>query len=294
MIQIKRLSECSLEEGVKAWNVGFEGYFFDATTTVENFVNRLVLEGLSPRLSVVAFHDNEPIGIVKNGIRVFNGKKLAWNGGTGVAKDFRKHGVGRALMEETFNIFREDGVEHATLEAISDNQKAISLYEKLGYQTVDDLEYLALNGLLAKELTPASTDYIAERVATQLVSYLPFYKGQNPWQTQWQSAKDSEGLIVKDKDGAEIGYAYFRKAYDSDGKHEKTILFQCESNPERSDGEKIISYMLGEIFGTFNDSIQRIIPNLPVNGSSMTYSILKSIGFEPIAKQVFMLKELQK
>ena len=32
-------------EGVKAWNVGFEGYYFDATTTAENFVNRLVMGG---------------------------------------------------------------------------------------------------------------------------------------------------------------------------------------------------------------------------------------------------------
>ena len=40
-------------------------------------------EGLSPRLSVVAFKNNEPVGIVKNGIREIDGKKVAWNCGTG-------------------------------------------------------------------------------------------------------------------------------------------------------------------------------------------------------------------
>ncbi|MHC0036341.1 GNAT family N-acetyltransferase [Pseudoneobacillus sp. C159] len=293
MIQIKRLAECTLEEGVKAWNVGFEGYFFDATTTVENFLNRLVLEGLSPRLSIVAFMDGEPVGIIKNGIRTFQGQKIAWNGGTGVATAYRKHGVGKALMDATLEIYQEEGVQIATLEAISENSRAISLYEKMGFEMIDDLEYLQLKGSLDKSpIATVKNEYTLEKSIPQLVGELDFYKGLNPWQTQWQSAKESEAIIIKDQEGIAIGYAYYRKVFNGNGIHDRTILYQCEADPAREDGKEIVLLMLGHIFGDFGDSVTRIIPNLPMTRSQLTASILKEIGFETTVKQVYMTKNM--
>jgi GNAT superfamily N-acetyltransferase len=293
MIQIKRLAECTLEEGVRAWNVGFEGYYFDATTTVENFLNRLVLEGLSPRLSIVAFIENEPVGIIKNGIRNFQGQKIAWNGGTGVASAYRKHGVGKALMEATLTIYQEEGVNMATLEAISENTKAISLYEKMGYKLVDDLEYLQIKGSLENSpIDQLNNEYIVEKTIPQLVGRLDFYKGLNPWQTQWQSAKESEALLVKDSEGMPIGYAYYRKVFDQNGNHDRTIVYQCEAAPTRADGKDIVLTMLHKIFGDFGDTITRVIPNLPMNRSQLTATILKELGFETTVKQVYMVKNM--
>nr|WP_309100115.1 hypothetical protein [Fredinandcohnia onubensis] len=62
MITIKRLSQCTLEDAVVAWNKGFEGYYFDMTTTVDFFTRRLILEGLSPTLSVIAYDEERPVG----------------------------------------------------------------------------------------------------------------------------------------------------------------------------------------------------------------------------------------
>ncbi|MGE8204660.1 GNAT family N-acetyltransferase [Heyndrickxia sp. NPDC080065] len=293
MIEIKRLTDCTMAEAVKAWNVGFEGYYFDATTTPENFIKRMVSEDLSPSLSIVAFQDNQPVGIVMNGVREVNGKKIAWNGGTGVATEVRSKGVGKLLMESTLSILKEEGINIATLEAISDNSKAISLYENRGYSIVDDLEYLGLKGSLQQNpLNYSQGNDFVERAAPQQIGHLPFYKDMNPWQTQWQSAKDGEGIIVKDANGNELGYAYYRKTFNSEGIHVGTTLFQCEAKPDRTDAEEIICFMLGEIFGDFKDDINRTIPNLPITKSKLTYTILKRIGFEPIAKQVYMVKEL--
>ncbi|MFD2444693.1 GNAT family N-acetyltransferase [Bacillus sp. CGMCC 1.16607] len=293
MIQIKRLSECTLEEGVKAWNVGFEGYYFDATTSVENFVNRLVSEGLSPTLSLVAFKDSQPIGIVKNGVRTFNDVKLGWNGGTGVATDYRKQGIGKMLMEATLSILKEEGVTLASLEAIADNQKAIALYENMGYEVVDQLEHLELKGALSKAPFEESFEnYSIEKVLPQQIGSLALYKGLNPWQTQWQSAKDSEAVVVKDKDGEVVGYAYYRKSIDSTGKHVGTVLFQCEASQEHPDSLTITHFLLNHVFGSFTDDIRRVIPNLPLKRSQLTHNVLTKIGFTPIAKQVYMLKNL--
>lgn len=293
MIEIKRLKDCTIEEGVEAWNTGFEGYYFDATTTADKFLTRLVNEGLSPHLSIVAFMDKKPIGIVKNGIREFNGKKLAWNGGTGVSLDLRKKGIGKMLMEATLSILREEKVDYASLEAISDNIKAISLYKKMGYEIVDHLEYLGLEGRMDKSYSAISLDkYKVERAVPQQIGSIPFYKGLNPWQTQWQSAKDGEAIIVKDSDGNPIGYVYFRRTYNSGGTHVNTVLFQCEADPEHKDREGITRYLINEVFSTFSDDINRVIPNMPIGESKLTHSILKEIGFQLKMKQVYMMKKM--
>ncbi|GIN87330.1 hypothetical protein J6TS2_37160 [Heyndrickxia sporothermodurans] len=264
MIKIKRLIDCTLTEAVKAWNEGFEGYYFDATTTPDNFIKRMVNEDLSPLLSIVAFEDNQPIGIVMNGVRDIKGIKVAWNGGTGVAKEYRSKGVGKKLMNSTLSILKEEGIDLATLEAISDNTKAISLYKNMGYLVDDDVEYLNLNGKLP----------------------------QNPRQTQWQSAKNSEGIILKDENGNELGYAYYQKIFNSKGSHISTTLFQCEPKPDRTDSEEIIYFILGQVFGDFKDDIKRSIPNLPINKNNLLLTTLKQIGFQTIAKQVYMIKEM--
>ncbi|WP_442593711.1 GNAT family N-acetyltransferase [Neobacillus sp. D3-1R] len=292
MITIKRLTECTIEEGVQAWNVGFEGYYFDATTTAEKFVNRLVLEGLSLDLSIVAFQEGEPIGIIKNGVRLFNKQKIAWNGGTGVASHLRNKGVGRELMEATLSIYKEEGVHFATLEAISDNKRAIALYEKMGYRIVDDLEYLELKGIVPELSTPENKNFIIERVMPQQIGHLSFYKGMHPWQTSWQSAKDGEGLLLKDFSGEVLAYAYYRRNFDEQGKHVSTVLFQCEANPTIQDGEKVINYLIHQVFSSFHQDIRRVIPNLPTHQSNQTYSVLKNLGFKPFVNQVFMMKEM--
>ncbi|MCH1624141.1 GNAT family N-acetyltransferase [Ferdinandcohnia quinoae] len=289
MIEIKRLSECSLNDGVKAWNDGFKGYYFDATTTVENFINRLVAESLSPTLSVVAYRDGQPIGIVLNGIRTINGKKIAWNGGTGIATSYRRHGIGKALIEKSIEVYKEEGVEIATLEAISTNTKAISLYEKLGYKIVDQLEYLEIKENSHTNFDVAHNAYTLSFIPTQSIANIPFYNSMNPWQTQWQSAKESEAITVIDNKRV-VGYAYYRKVFDKNGVHEKTVLFQCTSDPDREDSNDIIKFMLNHIFG--NEKTTKVIPNLPVSNSRLTYQILIELGFQAIAKQVFMIRQL--
>src|SRR5690606_19342549 len=51
------MSECTWKEAVGVWNEGFQDYFADVKMDADAFTARLVREGLSPELSVMAFHD---------------------------------------------------------------------------------------------------------------------------------------------------------------------------------------------------------------------------------------------
>lgn len=293
MIEIKRLVDCTIQEGVDAWNLGFEGYYFDATTTPEKFINRLVLDELSPFLSIVAFQDNKPVGIVKNGIRKFNGKKIAWNGGTGVAKASRSKGIGKLLMEETLSILQKEKVDLATLEAISYNHKAISLYEKMGYEIVDHLEYLSLDGPIENnDSTNTIDNFIMERAVPQQVAELPFYKGMYPWQTQWQNAKGGEAIILKDLSNAAIGYAYYRRVFNEENKHVTTVLYQCEAENGYENAEEIIKLLLNKVFLSYSNDINCLVPTQPIGKSKLTYEILKEVGFKRKTSQVYMIKQM--
>ena len=49
---------------------------------------------------------------------------------------YRKRGIGRKLIHDTLEYFREKGADHAVLEVRTDNTSAISLYDKLGFEPV--------------------------------------------------------------------------------------------------------------------------------------------------------------
>lgn len=292
MIEIKRLSECTLEQATEAWNKGFEGYQFDMATTPEAFSKRMEQEGLSEQLSVVAFSDDAPVGIVLNGTRQSGGSKIGWNGGTGVAKEWRKKGVGIQLMEETLQILKGEGVETATLEAISGNAKAIALYKKLGYEIVDDLFFMKLDGPVSQKGGNNSSSFTIRKAIPEEIGALSIYRGDFPWQIQWQSLPDGEGRIIADANGHDIGYALFRTLKDEHGNHNRTLLYQCEVEPNATEREEIAGLLVDEVFGRFTDAISRTAVNVPASGNAVTYQVLRNKGFEKSIAQVFMKKKL--
>ncbi|KIO70563.1 GNAT family N-acetyltransferase [Caldibacillus thermoamylovorans] len=294
MVKVKKLKDCTITDAVNAWNAGFEGYSIDVKMTADRFLEMMVKEDLSVSLSIIAFDDKQPIGIVLNGIREINGKKVAWNGGTGVAKAYRSKGIGKKLVDVSISILKQNGVDIATLEVLKDNEKAISLYKDMGYKEVGILEYLNLNKALCQNPIPhLKRKVTVKQVLLQQIGKQFFYKAMNPWQTQWQSAKQGEGIIVEGEDGQVLGYAYYQRIFNSKGNHISTILFQCEARPNLKNAEEVIYFMLGHIFGDFKNVLNRIVPNLPVRESELTYKVLKQIGFQTAVQQLSMRKELK-
>jgi len=53
--------------------------------------------------------------------------------GMGVRREWRRHGVGRRLLEECLPLARSAGLEKIELEVFTDNEGAIHLYESLGF-----------------------------------------------------------------------------------------------------------------------------------------------------------------
>src|SRR5690349_20725839 len=142
MFEIKRISKCSFQTAHEAWNAGFKGYFVDLTLPLDRFVHRLSYENISPEHSLIAFDQERPVGFLLNAFRTTWGKKIAWNGGTGVVPDMRGKGVGKALVAASIEVYKSESVDVAFLEAIKGNDSAIALYKNNGYRVIDELTNL--------------------------------------------------------------------------------------------------------------------------------------------------------
>lgn len=290
MITIKRLSQCTLEDAVVAWNKGFEGYYFDMTTTVDFFTRRLILEGLSPTLSVIAYDEERPVGIILNGIRLINGKKVSWNGGTGVDPEYRRKGVGKKLIDAVLAIYEEEGVEVATLEAVKENAKAISLYEKVGYKIVDELVHLQHTGELSKDAFSSENNLYTYKKGNPIDALqAPFYKALVPWQTQWNNARDGESILALDENGNVVGYAIYKRLFNEEATLQSIILFQCEAEPSQLMKEDIVRNLLCMVYGSSDLQVARTAANMSMSNNILR-DILEKEGFNVKAEQVFMIK----
>ncbi len=290
--EIRRLSTCSFEEAVTVWNGGFQGYFVDMTISLDRYVSRLHSEGLSPELSLVAFVGQRPVGFLLNGIRQ-NGKlKVAWNGGTGVIPEFRGRGIGKVLMRATLELYDEHGVDVAQLEAISTNTAAIALYEKCGFEIVNNLIFLTHDGRLAEDAFthPDLRSYSAKTVAPYLVSQLDFYDQLLPWQSDWQSLTRNKGeaLIVTDGGGAAVGYALFKKTYDEQDTLIEISLHQCVAKSD-ADADAVIACAIRSVYTPRDLECRRKTYNLIIRNEHER-AMFREAGFTPFVEQLHMVR----
>ncbi|MFJ6207177.1 GNAT family N-acetyltransferase [Lysinibacillus sp. NPDC092081] len=281
-MDIKTVSQCTLEETLKTWNKGFEGYFVQIEMNEEMFLNRLVGEGLSPELSIVAFDHNNPVGIVLNGFRQIDGMKTSWNGGTGISPDYRGKGVSRVLMEETIAIYKRENVEVATLEAIKENKVAIALYEKYGYTITNQL--LFLSGEYEARVEEQATIYV-ETIRPEQLSHLSFYQEDVPWQCSWQSNKQGEAKVFYNENNEAIGYMLYRIVWDKDGAIDHIVLYQLELL-ENGNVEHIPHF----IASITNHKVNLATVNFLASNPATSY--LMEIGLEVRTEQVQMKKKM--
>lgn len=74
-------------------------------------------------------------GFIVLGVRDEGGVKRAYDGGTGTVSEFRRRGIGAALLSELVERLRREGFGAFVLEVLERNAGAIDLYRKAGFRT---------------------------------------------------------------------------------------------------------------------------------------------------------------
>jgi ribosomal protein S18 acetylase RimI-like enzyme len=188
------------------FTAGYEGYF--VPIVVDEAAFRFMAETYDDDLdaSRVALLDGAPAGICKVAIRGDQG----WVGGLGVAAPHRNKGIGVVLMRRAIEELRARGVRDLWLEVLVQNEPAVRLYQRLGFEHVRELEIWALD-----ELVTARHELPSLRVEDALGR-----EERPPWQRADASVARLQGLEAI---GDERGTLVYRVA---DG---VASLLQCEA-----------------------------------------------------------------
>lgn len=70
------------------------------------------------------------VGLIQNQKRYLHRAAM----GIAVAKDCWNKGIGKSMMEECIDWCKENGVEQLELEVVTENNRAISMYKKFGFE----------------------------------------------------------------------------------------------------------------------------------------------------------------
>ncbi|KAF7297177.1 N-acetyltransferase MAK3 [Mycena indigotica] len=104
-----------------------------------------------PHLSFLAYPsdaaNSDPIGVIVCKQSMHRDKSnRGYIAMLSVSKDWRKRGIASALVKNSLDAMKEDGVEEIVLETEYDNSAALSLYESLGFIREKRLYRFYLNG----------------------------------------------------------------------------------------------------------------------------------------------------
>ncbi|MDF2880699.1 MAG: N-acetyltransferase [Clostridiaceae bacterium] len=148
MITYKRCTDVSMVDTFKAFSIGFSDYIIKLKMSQDVFENRFFyVEGNSVEYSFVAFHDNDPVGVILGGIKKYEGIKTLRCDTFAISPDYRGTEISKKLFQLHQQTATENHCKQLFLEVIVGNDRAIKFYKKMGYDKIYDLSYFTADNL---------------------------------------------------------------------------------------------------------------------------------------------------
>lgn len=132
---LKPASDQPLPDLVRALNRGFEEYAVPIHLNLSQFLDMVRKDSIDLTASRVLLVDDKLEGAALIARRGWVSRLAAM----GISKEMRGKGAGSWLMEKLIHQARERGDHEMTLEVIEQNEAAVRLYQKFGFQTMRKL-----------------------------------------------------------------------------------------------------------------------------------------------------------
>lgn len=138
-MEIKNLTSIPVEEVIACFLTAFENYFVKLPVDINYWRNRFITARVDWQLSFGMFDGEQLVGFIINGIDNHDGKLTAYNTGTGILPKYRGKAIVDQLYAHAIPQLKKRGVEKCLLEVICENQRAIKVYERIGFRTSREL-----------------------------------------------------------------------------------------------------------------------------------------------------------
>lgn len=211
-ITCRYLNENDFSNVHKAFLEAFSDYLITFQLTPLQLERHITLNAVDLNRSVGCFQDEKMVAFTMNGFGEWNGKSTIYDAGTGVVPTLRRQGLSRAMFELIFPMCEERGIEQCLLEVITENEKAVKLYEDLGFYPVRKLLLLETKDPLK---IPAGTDdgvEIREIKTPDWDHLVTFWDGETSWQNSVEAvdrSMDLKTILGAFIEGECVGYVIF-------------------------------------------------------------------------------------
>ena len=130
----KPASNYPVSDLVTILNRGFEDYFISIQFTNPMFLNMLHKDGIDLSASRVLLAEDRPCGVALIAPR--GARRTSRLAAMGIAKETRGKRAGSWFMKELIDEACERGDREMVLEVIEQNEPAVKLYHKYGFESV--------------------------------------------------------------------------------------------------------------------------------------------------------------
>ncbi|MEZ5105157.1 MAG: GNAT family N-acetyltransferase [Draconibacterium sp.] len=203
MYEIKSLDGFSLNVLFNAFQSAFSDY--EMQLNKAELATMLERRGFVPELSFGVFDEGELVAFTFNGIGNFNRIKTAYDTGTGTRKEYRGKGLASTIFEFSIPYLKEAGISQYLLEVLQHNTKAISVYQKLGFEVTRELNYFVQqkeNVISGKKDKPVGYEF--KQVKINFNYDLPKFYDFHP---SWQNSFDA---VMRNTENFKMNAAFFR------------------------------------------------------------------------------------
>jgi len=284
-MEIKSLGKTNFDTLFRAFSQSFADY--EVQINEVQFRAMLKRRGFNPDVSFAAFEGDEIVSFTCNGIGNHCGIPTAYDTGTGTLKEYRGKGLASQIFEYSIPFLKNANIKQYLLEVLQHNTKAVSVYQKIGFETTREFHYfkqkneeIHLN-IKSNTLPPYSIKQIDIEQFDFISEFWDFHPS---WQNSFESIKRAKddfvclGAFTKQQ---LVGYCIFEPVSGD--------LTQIAVD-KQSRRKGIATLLLHEIVKLNKNEAIKII-NTDISCHSIT-EFLKSKNINIQGKQFEMIKQL--
>jgi len=176
---VKKLAETSFDEIVDCFLLAFENYFVTMPTDKHYYRERWKASKVDFNYSYGMFIEEKLAGFIIHSIDKRYGVLTAYNSGTGVIPEFRGNGIVKSIYAYALSDLAQNNIEKSTLEVITNNEKAIRAYQRIGFK--NHKTYHCFSGTLKIEPSESFTikEVSLESINWNILPNQQFYSWDN-------------------------------------------------------------------------------------------------------------------
>ncbi|MDE7069862.1 MAG: GNAT family N-acetyltransferase [Alistipes sp.] len=252
---IKSLENCPFDTLFEAFSAAFSDY--NRQWDAAQLRAMLARRGFDPALSFAAYDDTSRIAaFTLNGIGSFNGRRTAYDTGTGTRQAYRGRGLAAEIFRHALPRLARYGIRQYLLEVLQENKAAVSVYRGLGFEVSREFDYFVRpnSEITGCDLPRTSPFRLVPTAAAPDGELLPFGDFRPSWQNSAESilraAKQIAGYDLRCGERT-IGRIFFEPAsgdiawiaVDREFRRQgaATLLLQAAAGAIRSDSIRVVN-----------------------------------------------------